>query len=153
MKYISGGACCVRTIVTQWTDLDGDGFGDQVNGFQGDVCPAEVGVLDGTAGIGCRFIDSSDQDIDGVINQDDDCPETPSGQPVNAQGCAESQLDDDNDGVTNDVDLCADTSATATVDSDGCSELQRESDSDGDGLNDPEDSCPGTPIGASIDAN
>ncbi len=138
---------------TQWTDLDGDGFGDQINGFQGDVCPAEVGVLDGTAGIGCRFIDSSDQDIDGVINQDDDCPQTPPGQSVNAQGCAESQLDDDNDGVSNDVDLCADTAASASVDSDGCSASQRESDSDGDGLNDPEDSCPGTSAGASVDAN
>lgn len=138
---------------TQWADLDGDGFGDQINGFQGDVCPAEVGVLNGTAGVGCRFIDLADQDLDGVINQDDACAETPAGQSVNDQGCAESQLDDDADGVANNVDLCADTAASATVDNDGCSATQRESDSDGDGLNDPEDSCPGTDADAVVDAN
>ena len=138
---------------TQWADLDGDGFGDQINGFQGDICPAEVGVLDGTAGIGCRFIDSADEDLDGVINQDDDCDNTPSGQSVNQQGCAQSQLDDDDDGITNDIDLCAGTPQGVTVDSEGCSAIQRNSDSDGDGINDPEDSCPSTQAGVSVDDN
>ena len=138
---------------TQWSDIDGDGFGDQINGFQGDVCPAEVGVLNGTAGVGCRYIDASDSDVDGVINQDDICANTPAGQSVDQQGCAQSQLDDDNDGITNDIDLCPGSVQGATVDTEGCSSLQRESDSDGDGLNDPEDSCPGTASGAEVDGN
>ena len=145
---------------TQSRDRDGDGFGDNPTGVNGDQCPDEAGVQDGTppfnsdSGVGCRLIDVGDTDGDGVINELDTlCPNTPQGEPVNQQGCSQSELDDDEDGVKNNVDLCADTPAGIAVDAQGCSEEQRTSDSDGDGLNDPQDDCPNTGAGQEVDEN
>ena len=141
-------------IKSQWQDTDGDGFGDNPLGEQGDVCPFEAGVANGTDGVGCRLIDLQDNDGDGVINDLDIlCPNSPIGEPVNADGCAQSELDDDDDGVKNNADLCSDTPSGVAVDADGCSEEQRTSDSDGDGLNDPEDACPNTEAGQNVDEN
>ena len=139
---------------TQSRDRDGDGFGDNPTGFEGDFCPDEAGVLDGTDGVGCRLIDVADNDGDGVINELDTlCPNTPAGESVNEQGCSQSELDDDDDGVKNNVDLCPDTPSGVAVDGDGCSNEQRTSDSDGDGLNDPLDDCPNTGAGQEVDEN
>ena len=139
---------------TQSRDRDGDGYGDNPTGFEGDFCPDEVGVLNGTEGVGCRLIDVADNDGDGVINELDTlCPNTPAGESVNEQGCSQSELDDDDDGVKNNADLCPDTPTGVAVDGDGCSNEQRTSDSDGDGLNDPEDSCPNTGAGEEVDQN
>ena len=139
---------------TQSRDRDGDGFGDNPTGFEGDICPEEVGVLNGTNGVGCRIIDVQDNDGDGVINDlDVICPNTPAGEAVNEDGCSQSELDDDEDGVKNNADLCPDTPAATSVDGDGCSAEQRDSDSDGDGLNDPEDDCPNTGAGEEVDEN
>ena len=44
----------------------------------------------------------------------------PSGETVDANGCAESQKDDDGDGVSNDVDQCPDTEVGVEVDATGC---------------------------------
>ncbi len=141
-------------IKSQWLDTDGDGFGDNPNGFEADECPYEFGVVDGTYGVGCRLIDIEDNDGDGVINDLDVlCPNSPIGEPVNEEGCAQSELDDDDDGVKNNADLCPDTPASTSVDSDGCSTEQRTSDSDGDGLNDPDDRCPNTEAGQNVDEN
>jgi ABC-type transporter Mla subunit MlaD len=51
-----------------------------------------------------------DGDEDGVYdhNGDDKCLGTPAGEPVDANGCSESQKDDDGDNVTNDKDECPD---------------------------------------------
>ena len=147
-----------RDDPTQWSDEDGDGFGDQLDGLNGDRCPQDVGVLNGTApngassGVGCRLVDVSDADGDGVINDVDACPETSPGASVNSNGCAASQLDDDDDGVNNDVDLCPNSQAAA-VDNDGCTTEQRTTDTDNDGVNDPLDTCPGTSAGAETDAS
>ena len=145
---------------TQFRDKDGDGFGDNLVGANGDQCPDEAGVLSGTppigstSGVGCRLVDEGDTDGDGVINDLDNlCPNTPQGEPVNEQGCSQSELDDDDDGVMNNLDLCPDTPAATAVDTDGCTTEQRNSDSDGDGLNDPEDNCPNTEAGQSVDEN
>ena len=145
---------------TQSRDRDGDGFGDNPTGVDGDQCPDEAGVQDGTppfnsdSGVGCRLIDVGDTDGDGVINELDTlCPNTPQGEQVNQEGCSQSELDDDEDGVKNNVDLCADTPAGTAVDAQGCSEEQRTSDSDGDGLNDPQDDCPNTEAGQEVDEN
>jgi hypothetical protein len=62
-----------------------------------------------------------DTDDDGVLNIDDDCPNTPSGAGVDANGCASSQLDDDEDGVMNDLDACPATPVADDVGADGCS--------------------------------
>lgn len=61
-----------------------------------------------------------DSDNDGVKNSVDSCPDTPSGEAVNASGCSQSQLDDDGDGVMNTKDLCSNTTLGATVDRNGC---------------------------------
>ena len=138
---------------TQSSDTDGDGFGDNPNGEQADECPFEFGVANGTNGVGCRLIDLQDSDGDGLINDLDIlCPNSPPGESVNEEGCAQSELDDDDDGVKNNLDLCGDTPTGVSVDVDGCSEEQRTSDSDGDGLNDPEDRCPNTEAGQNVDA-
>ena len=50
-----------------------------------------------------------DSDGDSVPDGADLCPDTPEGEPVDANGCSQSQLDDDGDGVNNDTDLCPDT--------------------------------------------
>ena len=139
---------------TQSKDKDGDGFGDNPTGVDGDLCPEVPGVLNGTDGVGCRVIDANDDDGDGLINELDlICPNTPSGEQVNEEGCSQSELDDDDDGVKNNADVCPNTSAGLAVDAQGCSEEQRNSDSDGDGLNDPEDSCPNTAEGMEVDEN
>lgn len=143
---------------TQSIDFDGDGFGDNPDGYQADECPVVAGVLNGTVpingetGIGCRFIDDSDDDGDFVSNEEDTCENTDPGLPVNAAGCAENQLDEDQDGVMNDMDQCFQTEYGDAVDEVGCSETQRETDTDGDGVFDPVDLCPFT-VGTVVDAN
>ena len=56
---------------SQWKDTDGDGYGDELNGFQGDACPKSVGdsTLDR---FGCR-----DTDNDGWSDIGDALPENP----------------------------------------------------------------------------
>ena len=93
----------------------------------------------------------SDDDNDGVNNNQDLCPGTAAGAMVDANGCAQSQLDDDNDGVSNDQDLCPGTAAGAVVDANGCAQSQL--DDDNDGVNNDQDLCPGTAAGAMVDAN
>ncbi len=84
-----------------------------------------------------------DDDQDGVINDNDLCPNTPMGVSVDEQGCA---LDDDNDGVTNYKDKCPNTPYGADVDNEGC-----ELDSDKDGVVNSKDDCPQTPYGEDVD--
>ena len=56
---------------SQWSDLDGDGYGDELNGFQGDACPKNAGTS--TLDIfGCR-----DTDNDGWSDNGDALPENP----------------------------------------------------------------------------
>ena len=83
-----------------------------------------------------------DSDGDGVPDLSDQCPDTPPGQGVDANGCASSQTDADQDGVTDDRDLCADTPDGETVDAEGCSDSQK--DTDDDGVSDALDQCPDT---------
>jgi len=92
-----------------------------------------------------------DDDGDGVPNCDDLCPETPSGQSVNASGCSCSQLDSDQDGVNNCNDQCPSTPSGQSVNANGCSCNQL--DSDQDGVNNCNDQCPNTPSGQSVNAS
>jgi|TARA_B100001094_G_scaffold180854_1_gene175239 hypothetical protein len=138
------------TEPTQWLDFDGDGFGDNSQGFQADECPTVSGVFNGTSpfvdgtGYGCRFIDDSDEDGDFVPDAEDLCKGTDQGLDVNSVGCADNQLDDDEDLVKNDADLCPQTPLGETVDSDGCSEAQLLTDDDMDNVAGPSDLCPDT---------
>ncbi|MEY2868319.1 MAG: hypothetical protein RIR01_748, partial [Bacteroidota bacterium] len=92
-----------------------------------------------------------DTDNDGVADGSDLCPNTPSGQAVNASGCAQSQLDDDNDGVKNSLDVCPNTPTGQTVNASGCAQSQL--DDDNDGVKNNLDTCPNTPSGETVNAS
>ena len=85
-----------------------------------------------------------DADGDGVNDDLDKCPGTPTGTAVDANGC---ELDSDGDGVVDRLDKCPGTPAGARVDANGC-----ELDADGDGVVDRLDQCPDTPAGDKVDA-
>ncbi|NCG42734.1 MAG: hypothetical protein GWO84_04265, partial [Euryarchaeota archaeon] len=138
---------------TQWLDSDGDGFGDEADGVEADLCLLVSGVFNGTNGMGCPLINSEDDDLDSVYDESDLCPNTGLNLEVDANGCAQNQLDDDQDGVTNDIDQCQDTDFGETVDAIGCSQTQQTTDTDGDGVFDPVDQCPLTPVEEIVDAN
>ncbi|MFT4928101.1 MAG: hypothetical protein ACI8WB_004216 [Phenylobacterium sp.] len=54
------------------------------------------------------------------------CPNTPAGEVINTQGCANSELDDDGDGVSNAVDICVETTPGAVLVDQGCSQAEIE---------------------------
>jgi gliding motility-associated-like protein len=92
-----------------------------------------------------------DQDSDGVEDPFDICPETPTGDTVDENGCSLSQKDTDNDGVNDATDQCPQTPTGDTVDENGCSLSQK--DTDNDGVNDATDQCPQTAEGTTVDEN
>jgi hypothetical protein len=47
-----------------------------------------------------------DRDVDGVLDHEDKCLNSPAGAVVDANGCAASQRDTDKDGLADDVDDC-----------------------------------------------
>jgi hypothetical protein len=71
-------------------------------------------------------LNQQDSDGDHVGDACDSCPDTPSGQPVDKQGC--TLIDDDGDGIGNQLDPCPGTPSCAVVDANGCP-----SDTDDDG--------------------
>ena len=85
-----------------------------------------------------------DSDGDGVTDDLDRCPDTPTGIKVDAQGCP---IDTDGDGIYDYLDKCPGTPKGVRVDLKGCPV-----DSDGDGVYDYLDQCPGTPVGARVNA-
>ncbi|NGZ07546.1 MAG: OmpA family protein [Magnetococcales bacterium] len=63
--------------------------------------------------------DLSDADLDGVRDDQDQCPATPRGVAVDAVGCPMDN-DQDKDGVKDDRDECPDTPTGARVNDAGC---------------------------------
>ena len=61
----------------------------------GDNCIFYHGAVIGSVG---------DDDLDGILNDVDQCNDTPPGEPVYQSGCSDSELDDDMDNVSNDQD-------------------------------------------------
>ena len=86
-----------------------------------------------------------DSDGDGVLENRDRCPDTPSGAQVDGTGCPS---DSDADGVPDGVDRCANTPPGASVNARGCTQ-----DSDGDNIADGLDRCPDTEPGVLVDPN
>jgi surface protein len=84
-----------------------------------------------------------DDDLDGVLNKYDECPNTPFGEQADVSGCSNSQRDDDQDGVNNGVDQCPGTNSGEEVDTNGCARYQI--DQDLDGVLNTLDECPDTP--------
>ena len=66
----------------------------------------------------------TDDDNDGILDTEDNCPDTPTGETVNATGCSTSQIDTDGDGVMDDIDTCPDTPTGETVNATGCTDSQ-----------------------------
>ncbi len=96
-------------------------------------------------GIDFLFGGVVDTDRDGVSDDKDMCPDTPSGVKVDNVGCP---LDSDKDGIPDYKDKCPDTPKIAKVDKNGCPV-----DSDMDGVPDYMDRCPDTPKGFKVDKN
>lgn len=84
-----------------------------------------------------------DSDGDGVFDENEQCPNTPTGVSVDAKGCP---LDSDGDGVADYQDKCPDTPKGVEVDMNGCP-----LDTDGDGVLDYLDACPNTKAGMKVD--
>ena len=117
----------------------------------------EDNTVDGIANLGIVFLFASspaekqytalvsDDDRDGVENQNDQCPNSAEGVAVDDKGC-EILFDSDQDGVIDKEDSCADTPAGAAVDAKGCPV-----DSDEDGVADYMDKCEKTAKGVTVD--
>ncbi|OHV11991.1 OmpA family protein [Kushneria phosphatilytica] len=128
--------------------LIGGGIGYGVSGHDDEETGSAVGGVAGaTAGaLLCSNNEPEvlDSDNDGVPDDRDQCPGTPAGVAVDAQGCP---LDSDGDGVPDYQDQCPGTPAGVEVNAQGCP-----LDSDGDGVPDYQDQCPNTPAGAKVNA-
>lgn len=61
-----------------------------------------------------------DSDNDGVIDDNDNCPNTANGVKVDVNGCA-LPMDSDNDGILDSQDKCPNTPQSDKTDADGCS--------------------------------
>ena len=95
-------------------------------------CETSGGVYQGDA-TSCDVADCPlDSDGDGVPDDADLCPDTPTGEAVDADGCSASQRDTDNDGVNDAEDAFPEDPNETT-------------DSDGDGVGDNGDAFPDDP--------
>ena len=136
---------------TQWNDTDGDGFGDELYGTEGDYCPTVIGYStddrfgcldsdgDGYSDLDSNWslnlggdafpLDSSqwiDSDGDGFGdnlggNKADSCPDIFGNSTVNKFGC----LDSDGDGWSDDVDaFILDNTQWTDIDGDSYGDMQ-----------------------------
>jgi outer membrane protein OmpA-like peptidoglycan-associated protein len=130
--------------------------------------------LELSAGLSLSLGGPSDADRDNVADDQDACPNTPWGIPVDLRGCSPRDhaepahnavrpcpnappgavvdatgcpRDSDGDRVYDGIDQCPNTPPDAIVDGTGCP-----LDSDGDRVYDGIDQCPNTPPGAIVDA-
>ncbi len=79
-----------------------------------------------------------DDDGDGITNSDDNCPDTPAGDSVDANGCTVQKPE---------------TTPTTPTPPPTPTEPTAPADTDGDGVVDDNDKCPNTPEGVTVDAN
>ena len=141
---------------TQWSDVDGDGYGDNLAGLNPDACPGVHGNSTLGNRMGCL-----DDDGDGWDNLIDELPSTPT-----------QWLDQDGDGYGDnatgiEADSCPGIAGTSTIDRYGCvdndgdgisnesdafpDDPTRTQDSDNDGFDDLEDNCINTPGNSTSD--
>ena len=97
----------------------------------GVVSGADDDFLMHSVGLTYSFGKMKDADLDGVADNKDKCPDTPTGVSVDKKGCP---LDKDNDGVADYLDTCPDVAGSSMLN--GCP------DKDGDGVADGQDRCP-----------
>lgn len=92
-----------------------------------------------------------DDDKDGIVNSVDLCPNTPTGETVDINGCSSSQKDTDKDGIMDNLDQCPNTQLGQVVNVNGCSSSQL--DDDKDGVPNSLDLCPNSLSGELVNAN
>lgn len=123
------GADVFPNDITQWSDTDSDGYGDEATGNDADSCPNTPGDSWRNGILGCP-----DNDSDGWANSDDAQPDEPS-----------QWLDSDGDGYGDNLagvnpDACPNQHGNSTLGNRlGCP------DTDGDGWDDVQDELPTTP--------
>ena len=143
---------------SQWSDIDGDGFGDNLGHPTSDACPNIAGNSTLGNRMGCPDTDGDgwddvadqlpnlanqwlDQDADGYGDnatgpQPDACPGIAGNSTIDRYGC----VDDDGDGMSNESDAFP-------------NDPSRTQDTDGDGFDDLEDDCTNAAGNSTIDRN
>ena len=147
---------------SQWNDTDGDGYGDQLIGFQGDACPATVGLstkdrfgctdtdLDGWSDAGDAFPNEatqwSDRDFDGYgdnqsagANLSDAFPgDTTQWNDTDGDGHGDNAFGNLGDHFPNDSTRWQDSDLDGVADEDDAfvNDVSQWNDSDGDGYGD-----------------
>jgi outer membrane protein OmpA-like peptidoglycan-associated protein len=142
----------LRLGITPTLGLRMDGTADYFRGLGGGR--ANYVNWGGQTGLSLVFGNSSgnrDKDKDGVLDNADRCPSTPSSKPVDSSGCTPSQLDGDRDRVNDELDRCPNTPSGESVGADGCSTGQ--TDADHDGIGDTADRCPRTAAGERVNSD
>ena len=120
--------------VTQWSDSDGDGYGDNPNGNDSDSCVGTFGESYKDR-FGC-----SDADKDGISDMNDKCANSLSSEGlVDDEGCNSNQIDSDGDGIADANDECGNTKSGSSVMNNGCasstnSGTQSQDDANGDSI-------------------
>ena len=103
------------------------------------------------------LLDDDDDDNDGILDVDDNCPLFANANQLDTDGDGEGDvcdIDDDNDGILDIEDICPLTSDPNQddFDGDGIGDLC-DDDIDGDGVPNAIDLCPETPLDAIVDIN
>jgi len=124
----------------------------------------------GNTAIGSRLITAEDEDLDGVPDDKDQCPGTPTGATVDDVGCSQEQKDTDGDGMPDywekryDLNPQDPADRDEDPDNDGYTNYEEYIqgtdptvtdifDADNDGIPDTQDLCPFTPTGETVDAD
>ncbi|MET0591460.1 MAG: OmpA family protein [Polyangiaceae bacterium] len=106
-----------------------------------------VGMLEWFPAIAPPPPPPADRDSDGIIDNEDACPDVPGvrSEDPKKNGCPPPPPDRDNDGILDAQDACPETPGVKTDDpkTNGCPPPPP--DRDKDGVSDPEDACPDTP--------
>jgi hypothetical protein len=112
-------------------------------------------------------VEINDEDEDGVLDDQDNCPDVPNEDQLDTDGdgdgdaCDESPNgdDEDGDGVLDDQDNCPDVPNEDQLDTDGngvgdeCDTTLGGTDEDGDGVLDDQDNCPDVPNEDQLDTD
>lgn len=114
---------------------------DLLDDYANNDMPDFYGTLTFGLSYGITFIDDSDND--GISDNWDKCPFTPSNVEVDEYGCP---IDEDLDGIPDYRDRCKNTPIGIEVDRFGCA-----FDKDKDDVPDYLDNCPDTPLGVAVD--
>lgn len=119
------------TLAVQANDVIQIRAGGGLNGLAAMSGPAAENPVGWYGGLGVALAlgtpekkKVNDSDRDGIMDNVDACPNTPTGVKVDKTGCPLPEADDDKDGVPNSKDKCPGTKKGDKVDTNGCSATQ-----------------------------